>query len=133
MHEQSCCFANLNLLLFCRSRCRRRSRCLSSLKRPLWRREVKPSYVTTFIISHSFYSCKRPLVSRSEGRRKNSVAIFPSSLHMRPRARLNLTPQSSLTPETHKQRLGTSLRCLCTTLLRVFKEILNDNMELHIS
>ena len=31
MHEQSCCFANLNQLLFCRSRCRRRFRCLSSL------------------------------------------------------------------------------------------------------
>ena len=33
MHVQSCCFANLNLLLFCRSRCRRRRRrrCLSSL------------------------------------------------------------------------------------------------------
>ena len=29
MHVQSCCFANLNLLLFCRCRCRRR--CLSSL------------------------------------------------------------------------------------------------------
>ena len=26
MHVQSCCFANLNLLLFCRSRCRRRRR-----------------------------------------------------------------------------------------------------------
>ena len=31
MHVQSCCFANLNLLLFCRSRWRRRRRCLSSL------------------------------------------------------------------------------------------------------
>ena len=31
MHVQSCCFTNLNLLLFCRSRCRRRRRCLSSL------------------------------------------------------------------------------------------------------
>ena len=31
MPMQSCCFANLNLLLFCRSRCRRRRRCLSSL------------------------------------------------------------------------------------------------------
>ena len=33
MHVQSCCFANLNLLRFCRSRCRRRHRCLTSLKR----------------------------------------------------------------------------------------------------
>ena len=31
MHAQCCCFANLNLLLFCRSRCRSRRRCLSSL------------------------------------------------------------------------------------------------------
>ena len=31
MHVRSCCFANLNLLFFCRSRCRRRRRCLSSL------------------------------------------------------------------------------------------------------
>ena len=31
MHVQSCCFANLNLLLFCRSRWRRRRRCLVKL------------------------------------------------------------------------------------------------------
>ena len=31
MHVQSCCIANINLLLFFRSRCRRRRRCLSSL------------------------------------------------------------------------------------------------------
>ena len=31
MDAQSCCFANLNLFLFCLSRCRRRPRCLSSL------------------------------------------------------------------------------------------------------
>ena len=31
MHVQSCCFAILNLFLFCRSRWRRRRRCLSSL------------------------------------------------------------------------------------------------------
>ena len=30
LHVQNFCFANLNLLLFYRSRCRRRSRCLSS-------------------------------------------------------------------------------------------------------
>ena len=28
---QACCFANLNLLLFCRSRCHRRRRCLRTL------------------------------------------------------------------------------------------------------
>ena len=31
MHVQSCCFANPNLFLFCRSRCPRRRRCLSIL------------------------------------------------------------------------------------------------------
>ena len=31
MHVQSCCFVNLNLLPFCRSRCRCRRRCLSFL------------------------------------------------------------------------------------------------------
>ena len=31
MHVQSCCFADLNLLLFCRSRWRRRRRCFSSV------------------------------------------------------------------------------------------------------
>ena len=31
MHVQSCFFAKINLLLFCRSRCCRRRRCLSSL------------------------------------------------------------------------------------------------------
>ena len=33
-HMQSCCFANLNLLLIYRSRCRRRRRFLSSLLNP---------------------------------------------------------------------------------------------------
>ena len=36
MHVQSCCFANINLLLFNCSRCRRRRRCLNSLL--LWSR-----------------------------------------------------------------------------------------------
>ena len=31
IHLQSCCFANLNLLVFCLPRCRRRPPCLSSL------------------------------------------------------------------------------------------------------
>ena len=36
MNEQSCCFANQNLLLFSRSRCRRRRRhCMSLLKLPI--------------------------------------------------------------------------------------------------
>ena len=31
MRVESCCFANLNQLLFCRSRCHRRCRCVNSL------------------------------------------------------------------------------------------------------
>ena len=48
MHVQSCYSANLNLLRFCRSRCRRRHRCLTSLKsREIEEREVSgklPTY-----------------------------------------------------------------------------------------
>ena len=29
MHVQSCCFSNVNVRIFCRSRCRRRHRCLN--------------------------------------------------------------------------------------------------------
>ena len=43
MHVQSCCFACLNLLPFCRSRCRRRHRCLNSLIWWMWR-HVKTLY-----------------------------------------------------------------------------------------
>ena len=41
--------------------------------------------------------------------RKNSIAISPSSLPMRPRARLNLIPNLLSPQKTLKQRLGTSL------------------------
>ena len=41
MHVQSCCFACLNLLLFCRSCCRRRRRCLSSMTSYKLRRYVR--------------------------------------------------------------------------------------------
>ena len=40
MHVQSCCFANPNLLLFCRFHCRRCRRCLSSLVLPGGGRDV---------------------------------------------------------------------------------------------
>ena len=35
MHVQSCCFANLNPLLSCRTLCRRRHHCLSTLLAPI--------------------------------------------------------------------------------------------------
>ena len=63
MHEQSCCFANLNVLFFCRSRWRRRRRCLSSLfaqcrvnvtlfYRFVKRETSKTTQVETWIIEH---------------------------------------------------------------------------------
>ena len=47
----------------------------------------------------------RGLMGRDEGK----IAIFPSSLSMRPRARLNLIPNLLSSPKTLKWRLGTSL------------------------
>ena len=47
MHEQSCCFANLNLLLFCRSCCRRRRLGLSSLWPNLKSRQELPAVQQT--------------------------------------------------------------------------------------
>ena len=47
MHVQSCCFADLNLLLFCLSRCRRRRRCINSL--------VFFHFRTGFRFVHSLY------------------------------------------------------------------------------
>ena len=44
MHVQSCCFANLNLLLFFRSRCRLRRRCLSTLIPTAFRGSVNIRY-----------------------------------------------------------------------------------------
>ena len=44
MHVLSCCFANLNLLLFFRSRCRLRRRCLSTLVPAAFRGSVNIRY-----------------------------------------------------------------------------------------
>ena len=41
IHVQICCFANLNQLLFCRSRFRYRRRCLSSVLKTPWGLRVK--------------------------------------------------------------------------------------------
>ena len=51
MHVQSCCFANMNHLLFCRSRCRRRMRCFSSLL--LWSR----NFATMVTLRHTSPPC----------------------------------------------------------------------------
>ena len=45
VHVQSCCFPNLNRMFFCRSRCRPRRRCLSSLiLQTLWRQRPKEHF-----------------------------------------------------------------------------------------
>ena len=50
MHVQSCCFACLNPLLFCRSRCRRRHRSVNSLF-SLKQCEMKEFLDSVFVIS----------------------------------------------------------------------------------
>ena len=52
MHVQSVCFANMNHLLFCRSRCRRPMRCLSSLL--LWSR----NFATMVTLRHTSPPCR---------------------------------------------------------------------------
>ena len=52
MHVQSCCFANINLLLFCRSLCRPRCCCLSSLL--LWSKNFA-SMVTWHLTSPLYF------------------------------------------------------------------------------
>ena len=49
MHVQSCCFANVNRLLFCRSRCRRRQCCLSAPL--LWSRNTDSYHGVTLLLS----------------------------------------------------------------------------------
>ena len=65
MHVQSCCFANLNLLPFCRSRCCCRRRCLSSLF--LMIRPTSPLFRTfSFILFEIFtpYNVAMTYISR---------------------------------------------------------------------
>ena len=45
LYVQSCCFAIINLLLFCRSRCRRRRRCLSSSQTDTWTHLKRPNNI----------------------------------------------------------------------------------------
>ena len=67
MHESNCCFANLNLLLFRRSPCRHRRRCLSSLLVEVKEQKnaeaevVKPIILDT-LNNASFYFVKIPCV-----------------------------------------------------------------------
>ena len=62
MHEQSCCFACLNLQLFCRSRCRRRCRCVNSL---MYSVVVNTTVVVATYLIRTYLSGYLPSASRS--------------------------------------------------------------------
>ena len=87
MHVQSCCFANINLLLFNCSRCRRS--CFNSLL--LWSRNfatmVTWRHTSPLYCSHYYYAHKHLLLSfvqhwgRGEGKKEKKslkVAAFPT-------------------------------------------------------
>ena len=78
MHVQYCYFANLNLLPFCRSRCRRRW--LNSLKRPLTRLKSKLRW--RWLLSSVFYmhiTCSSStLLFQIEEEMQNLVNTYPN-------------------------------------------------------
>ena len=65
MHVQSCCFANLILLLPCRSHCRRRRRrcCLSALK--LYTGTLRPKGATPYPFIYHFWQKRWPFYINS--------------------------------------------------------------------
>ena len=67
MHVQSCCFANLNLLLLCRSRWCRRRLCLNSLVLPSGHKKQGSSYLC-FDYVHSLRPGHRAFSSNPEAR-----------------------------------------------------------------
>ena len=68
--------------------------------------------------------------SHGKGKRKNSGAIFPSSLPMRPRARLNLIPNFLSSPQ--KKHLNSDwVRVWFPAWIATFK--VNERGEFHIS
>ena len=70
-HVQSCCFASLNLLFFCRFRCRRRRRCLSSLSLLLKTRRRMTTAITfsrKMALVHA-----RALLRKSRTRRRSRL------------------------------------------------------------
>ena len=97
MNVQSCCFACLNLLLFCCSQCRRRRRCLDSLLGSLSnddadvnenRKKAKAYFGKTTIlhVHHAFlhislpslhgYDVKMPDFTFCGGREHKATTIF---------------------------------------------------------
>ena len=113
MHVQSCCFANLNLFLFCRSGCRRCRRCLSSLLGTLrsddgdgnWNFKkiiVKISKTTTLHVHHAFLYISLPSLHDYDekmpnftfyGGRKQATMKFSFSFWTRIWFFRNLTPE----------------------------------------
>ena len=80
---QSCCFANLNLLLFCRCRCRHRRHCLSSLmckkeRDERWRHSprVSPSRAPFFLVSIKFKPLLRRLPNMPMHNLQNSASFI---------------------------------------------------------
>ena len=66
MHVQSCCFANLSLLLFCRSRCRRRRRCLSSLQ-CWWKGNISVEFLRGYSTEDIKLLCRRKVGFSAQG------------------------------------------------------------------
>ena len=78
MHVQSCCFANLTLLLFCRCRCRHRRHCLSSLmcKKERGALETLPSRAPFFLASITFKPLLRRLPNMPMHNLQNSASFL---------------------------------------------------------
>ena len=74
MHVQSYCFANLNLFPFCRSRCRRRRRCLSSLI--IFNIGYAPATSTWLILFHFLKVILRKSQVESQIIKKNKLVLL---------------------------------------------------------
>ena len=89
MHVQSCCFTNINLLLFNCSRCRRRRRCFRELKqqprrrrrRQLRKRHLKSEFALLQTLSRLIQFVKCWLIFLE----LNSKRLYQSSLRKRKR------------------------------------------------
>ena len=114
MQVQSCCFANLNLwVLFCRSRCRRRRRCLSFLI--LVKKERKGEIRDPF--------CRLERVERLDyGSINNVCSEFYSNVVFLINLLLLPTYRPVLFYSTDKK--STPWTCLKTTWLRIWQEYL---------
>ena len=94
MHVQSCCFANVNRLLFCRSRCRRRRCCLSAPL--LWSRMLLPccSFHTPNLKSNFMIFWREFLILKEK--LHLPIIFAPSGRMMRRRRGTRTSPVESL-------------------------------------